>query len=130
MRATSSTSWARWATCALAPVLAIAIAIPVASANRTPRSLESCTAFDQSDKGEDKVEFTIHNTCTIPIDCAISWRVVCAPDSRKRRASHPSSTKLALLTSSSGSAEASASVCGDDGWVIDQIQWNCQPNKD
>lgn len=121
-------SRARWAACALAAAVAVSI-VPVAIADRG-KSLASCTAFDQADKGEDKVEFTISNTCTVPIDCSISWRVVCAPESKKRRAVHPGAAKLALIGASKQSAEASAEVCGDAGWTIDQIHWRCEPNKD
>jgi hypothetical protein len=119
-----ATRWARWATCALA----ITICVP-AFADRT-RSLSTCTAFDQTDKGDDKVAFTIRNACSIPVDCSVSWRVVCAPASNKRRASHPGKAKFAITDGGTQSAEASAAVCGDDAWTIDSVQWACQPNKD
>ncbi|MEO8701936.1 MAG: hypothetical protein ABI867_17965 [Kofleriaceae bacterium] len=118
-------TWARWATCALA----LSICIPVALAD-TKRSISSCTAFDQEDKGDDKVQFSIKNSCTVPVDCSISWRVVCAPTSKKRRAVHPSSVKLSLESSVTQTADASASVCGDDAFSIDSIQWSCLPNND
>lgn len=118
-------SWVRWATCALT----LSIVLP-AAAERRYRSLAACTSFDQADKGDDKVAFTIHNACSIPVDCSVSWRVVCAPDSKKRRASHPSATKLAILDGGSQSTEASAAICGDDAWTIDSVEWSCQPNKD
>ncbi|MDB4960774.1 MAG: hypothetical protein JWP01_773 [Myxococcales bacterium] len=121
-----ATTWARWATCALA----ISIAIPAATADRARRSLAECTAFDQIDKDEDTVQFTIHNTCTVPVDCSISWRLVCAPDSKKRKTSHAGSAKLALTDAGAGSAEVSAEVCGDDAWELRSIEWSCQPNKD
>lgn len=122
-----STTWARWATCALA----IMIAVPVATADRgSKKSLADCALFDQVDKDEDTVELQIHNTCTVPIDCSMSWRVVCAPDSKKRRSSHPGSSKLALTTAAMGAAQATATVCGDDAWAIDSISWSCEPNKD
>ncbi|MEO7736065.1 MAG: hypothetical protein ABIY55_34225 [Kofleriaceae bacterium] len=94
------------------------------------RSLAECTSFDQANAGDAKVAFTIHNTCTIPIDCAVSWRVVCAPDSKKRRTAHPSSAKFALTAGGGDTAEASAAACGDDGWTIDSVQWSCAPNKE
>jgi len=108
------------------------IVIPAATADRgsSKKSLSSCTSFDQLDKDEDTVEFTIHNTCSIPVDCTMSWRVVCAPDSKKRRATHPGSAKLSLTNSAMGSAQATASVCGDDAWAIDSVNWSCEPNKD
>jgi hypothetical protein len=121
-----SASWTRGAACALA----ISICVPVALADRGTKSISSCATFGQQDKGDDKVEFTIHNTCTIPVDCSISWRVVCAPESRKRRASHAGAAKMALPNGSMQTAEASAAICGNDGWSIDNIAWSCQPNND
>ena len=120
-----ATRWARWATCALA----ISICAP-ALADHAKRSLSTCTSFDQAEKGEDKVAFTIHNTCAIPIDCSVSWRVVCAPESKKRRAAHPETAKFAITDGGSESAEASAALCGNDGWTIDSVHWSCEPNKD
>ena len=118
--------WTRWATCALA----ITVVVPVAIADRKQKSLADCTSFVQEDKDDDKVSFKIQNTCTIPVDCAVGWRVVCAPTSNKRRSTHPGNTKLTLATGGSMAAEASAAVCGDDSYAIDQISWSCQPNKD
>jgi len=124
--------WVRWATCALAIPIVVAGVVPgvPAFADRPRRSLASCTSFDQTDKGEDRVAFTIRNACSIPVDCSVSWRVVCAPDTRKRRAAHPGSVKLSITEGTSQSAEASAAICGDDAWAIDSIAWTCLPNKD
>jgi hypothetical protein len=119
-------TWTRWATCALA----ISICVPVALADRGRKSVGECTSFGQEDKGDDKVQFTIHNSCTVPVDCAITWRVICAPESKKRRAAHAGAAKFALTNNSAQTAEASAAVCGDAGWSIDSISWSCQPNKD
>lgn len=130
-------SWTRWATCALA----ISICAPVALADgkktaggggspKPPRSVAACTAFDQADKGEDAVEFTVRSSCSIPLDCSISWRVVCAPQSKKRRAVHVGSARLALHDVNSRSAEGSAAMCGDDAWAIDSVRWSCKPNQD
>ncbi len=119
-----STKWARWATCALA----LSICVPALAEHN--KSLSDCTSFAQAEKGDTSLELTIQNKCTVPVDCTISWRVVCAPDSKKRRAVHPGASKLALVEGAASSAEASASVCGDDGWTIEAIEWSCQPNKD
>jgi hypothetical protein len=122
-----ASSMARWATCALA----LSILVPAAMADRgAKKSLADCTYFDQRDKGDDKVEMTIKNLCTVPVDCTMSWRVVCAPDSKKRRSVHPSSVKVSLDSGASDSKEASAAQCGDDAFAIDSIQWACQPNAD
>ena len=94
---------------------------------RPARSLADCTSFDQQDKGDAAVDLSIKNSCTIPIDCTVSWRVVCAPKS-KRRSEHAESQKLALVEGATSSAEASAAQCGDDAWSIDSIEWSCLPN--
>ena len=121
-----STRWARWAICALA----ISISVPAAFAKTAKKSLSDCTSFKQTDKDDTTVELAIHNSCKVPVDCKISWRVVCAPDSSKRRAVHAKSEKLTLNEGTGGSAEASAEICGDDAWTIESIQWGCEPNKD
>jgi len=122
-------SWVRGATCALAISIIVSAAVP-ALADRARRTLAACTSFDQVDRGEDRVAFTIHNGCSVPIDCAVSWRLICAPEAKKRRAAHPGAVKLAIADGASQSTEASAAICRDDGWVIDSVQWSCQPNKD
>lgn len=130
MRTVSSVRWAR---CARAFALAISIvptSVGPASADRARRSIAACASFDQVDRGDDRVAFTIRNACSIPVDCSVSWRVVCAPDAKKRRASHPGGARLAIPEGGSLSAEASAAICGDDAWVIDAVVWSCQPNKD
>ena len=123
-----SALWARWATCALA----ISIGIPAfpAFGGDKRKSLADCTSFDQADKGDDGVQFTIHNTCTIPVDCAITWNLVCAPDSHKRRAVHANTSKLSLTVGGAESADATTSTCGDAGWTIQDVQWSCQVAKD
>ena len=121
---------ARRARCASAWVLSICVAASPALADRTQRSLAACTRFEQVDKGDDGVAFTIRSTCSMPVDCALSWRVVCAPDSKKRRALHHGAAKFTITDGRSESAEASAAVCGDDAWAIDSVRWSCQPNKD
>lgn len=130
MRTVSSV---RWAACALAISIVPASAVPAsavpASADHLRRTIAACASFDQIDRGDDRVAFTIHNACSLPVDCAVSWRVVCAPDAKKRRASHLGSAKLAIPEGASQSAEASAAICGDDAWVIDSVVWSCQPNK-
>lgn len=114
-----------WATCALA----MFIASPALAQPRA-RSVASCAAFDQSNKDENKVAFAIHNACTIPLDCSVSWRLVCAPESKARRASHPGRATFSLAAGARDAAEASAATCGDDGWTLDSVQWSCQPSKD
>jgi hypothetical protein len=119
-------TWTRVLACALA----LSICVPVALADRGTKSIASCATFGQQDKGDDKVELSINNACGIPVDCSITWRVVCAPESRKRRAVHAGLAKMALPDGATQTAEASAAICGHDGWSIDSIAWTCQPSRD
>jgi hypothetical protein len=115
----------RWATCAL--ILTIGTA---ALAEDHKKSLADCTSFDQVEKAEDTVSMTVKNSCSIPVDCTMSWRVVCAPDSKKRRSVHLGDAKFSLTPSGEQSKDASAAICGDDAWTIDRVEWSCTPNKD
>jgi hypothetical protein len=120
-----SRTWTRWAICALA----ITVCVPVVASARGGKSVAHCTSFDQQDKGDDAVQFTIASTCSMPLKCSISWRVVCAPGVKKRRAVHPTARTF-TLDKSSDTSEASAAVCGDDAWSIEGVQWNCEPDND
>lgn len=120
-----STRWARWATFALA----ISICVP-ALAKSARKSVADCTSFQQTEKDEATLSIALHNSCSMPVDCKVTWRVVCAPDAPKRRASHAKSSKFTLKEGGDNTVEASAAMCGDDSFTLDQVQWGCEPNKD
>jgi hypothetical protein len=119
-------TWARWATCALA----LSICMPALAGSHAKKSLADCTTFTQKEKGDDAFEMSVHNSCKAQVDCSISWKVVCAPESAKRRAVHPKSSTFTLLEGTEQTAEASAAVCGDEAWTIESVQWGCEPSKD
>jgi hypothetical protein len=66
----------------------------------------------------------------MPVDCTITWRVTCAPESKKRRATHAHREHFSLATGTERSTQASAAECGDDAFSLDQLEWSCEPNKD
>jgi len=120
-----STTVARWATCALA------LGIFISSAAASKKSIAECTSFDQVDKDEDSVQFTVKNACSIPVDCSLSWEVVCAPKSKTRRVVHADSAKLSLAADRGvQTKDVSASVCGDDSWTISGVSWSCAASND
>jgi hypothetical protein len=123
-----SMTGARWATCALAAMMFVTACAPASAGGK--KSLDDCTSFEQVETSEEAMSLTIKSTCSIPIDCNVSWRVVCAPESKKRRSTHRSAAKMQFPTVDTKSAQASAAVCGDDPWVLDSIHWACEPNKD
>lgn len=121
-------SWARWAACAL--VLAV-VAQPALADKRKKKvkartSIAACTSFEQVDRVDDSVDLVIANSCEIPVACSVSWTVTCAPDS-KRTHRHQHGQAFDLASTASQTANASAATCGNDGWVIDDVTWSCQP---
>ncbi len=96
---------------------------------RDKGSITACTSFTQRDASDDAVEFTVANACTMPIECTITWAVVCAPDT-KRKSRKQEGAAFTLATSESRVTTASAARCGDDGWSIDDVSWQCAPSRD
>jgi hypothetical protein len=129
---------ARWATLALALTIAVpAIADVGTSDTASPdgkkkkRSISECTSFDQRDRDtEDGVDFTINNSCTVPVACSMRWTVTCAPQSKKRRSRKSDSHAFQLAADAGIKLTASAERCGDDGWSVDDISWSCNPSED
>jgi len=121
-----STRWARWATFALA----ISICVPALAKSATRKSVADCTSFTQNEKDETTLSIELHNSCSMPVDCKVSWRVVCAPDAPKRRATHDKQSKFTLKEGTETTLEASAALCGDDSFTLDHVTWGCEPNKD
>ncbi|MEZ4360693.1 MAG: hypothetical protein R3B48_10960 [Kofleriaceae bacterium] len=97
---------------------------------RARQSVSRCASFDQVDKDEVSLELTVRNGCTMPLDCRVSWRLVCAPEAKKRRTITPSSVNFTVQSSAARATEISAAACGDDAWVIRDVSWRCEPNQD
>lgn len=117
------------ALCALAATAASFSTPAIADTVRTKRSLARCTAYDQRE-GEASLDITIKNSCTMPIDCTISWQLVCAPESKKRKKVSSESTSFTISTDASQLTAASAASCGDDSWLIKGVNWRCEASKE
>jgi hypothetical protein len=124
-----TTARARWATLALA--LTLALPTQLAAADGKKKSVDECTSFDQQDRDDDDgVDFTIHNSCSMPVACSIRWTLTCAPESKKRRSRKTDSHAFQLDAANGITLAASTAKCGDDGWSIDDISWACAPARD
>jgi hypothetical protein len=111
-------------------ILTASWSTPAAADASKRRTIANCTSFDQHAKDETSLELTVQNKCTMPIDCTVSWRLVCAPESKKRRKVTPSSIAFTLATDTTHTSEANAAECGDDSWEIQAVSWRCEPNKE
>lgn len=116
------------ALCALAVTTFTSIS-PATADDVRKRSLARCTSFDQRET-ETALELTIKNSCTMPIDCTVSWQLVCAPESKKRRKITPAQMAFTLSSDAVQSTAASAEACGDDSWVIKNVLWRCEASKE
>lgn len=121
---------ARWALCALALAF---LASPAVADNKKKKtrvkqrtSVAACTSFEQLDREDDSVDLVIANACEVQVACSVSWTVTCAPGTKRaRRTQHGEAFTLA--TAQTQTQNASAAVCGNDGWAIDDVVWSCNP---
>ena len=90
---------------------------------RRDRVITSCPRFHQARVGNEGLRFELENNCGFPVACTLTWAVHCrgVAESPGER-----SAELDLAVGTRGSAFASGSACGADGWDIDGIRWNCQ----
>ena len=121
---------ARWASCALALVSLTAPAVADKSVHKSKGSIAECASFDQKDSGDTSVDFTVTNSCTIKVECSVTWSLTCAPDSPKHRSRKQQGASFNLETTEAKTTTASADSCGDAGWSIDDVNWSCAPSKD
>ncbi len=122
---------ARWAGCALA-ITAVCASMSARADKHVKKakgSVADCASFDQKDSGDDAVDFTITNSCTIDVECSVTWSLTCAPDAPKRRSKKFEGASFTLASTEARTTTASASRCGDDGWSIDDVSWSCAPAK-
>lgn len=97
------------------------------------RSVAECTSFEQRDReAGDGVDLTVSNACGVAVSCSIAWTLTCAPESKKHRVSTRSRLVFALEGSGTPAqtVSASAASCGDAGWQLANIVWQCAPKKE
>ena len=120
----------------LAVVLPALIAATFASgdlAARGPRSLKpppklvesvrACMKFRQQRLAEDKgLRMELRNCCHGPVKCSVSWQVRCGRGGQ----ADSKSADLEIAAGSTESAYGYGTECGNDGWRISDVKWNCE----
>jgi hypothetical protein len=89
-------------------------------------SVMACMKYRQQKLVEDGgLRMELRNCCHGPVKCAISWQVRCQqggkPDAK--------SVDLEIPAGSTESAYGYGTECGNDGWQISSIRWNCETVK-
>lgn len=64
----------------------------------------------------------LRNCCRGPVKCAISWEVRCGRDGKP----DARSADLEIEAGRTESAFGYGTECGNDGWRISGVKWNCE----
>jgi hypothetical protein len=85
-------------------------------------SVMACMKYRQQRLVEDGgLRMELRNCCHGPVKCAISWQVRCEggkPDAK--------SADLEIAAGSTESAFGYGTECGNQGWQIMGVRWNCE----
>jgi len=86
-------------------------------------SVNACMKYRQQKLVEDGgLRMELRNCCHGPVKCAISWEVRCGrggkPEAR--------SADLEISAGTTESAFGYGTECGNDGWQISGVRWNCE----
>lgn len=90
-------------------------------------SVTQCMSYNETPNPSGGLDLTIQNNCGFSAKCKLAWKVVCAPQSTKRRKLHSHLVMFDLEPGQSQSRHANASACGDDSWQLSAITWSCTP---
>lgn len=84
-----------------------------------------CVTYSQRVKKQG-MQFVLKNRCKkVEMQCSVSWKLRCDGDKKPR----PSSSRFTLMPTSTEVVDASAAVCGTNGWRIRDVRWNCQEDS-
>ena len=96
---------------------------PAKAPTKKLESVMACMKYRQQKLVEDGgLRMELRNCCHGPVKCAISWEVRCG------RAGKPEAqaADLEIAAGSTESAFGYGTGCGNDGWRISGVRWNCE----
>lgn len=64
----------------------------------------------------------LRNCCHGPVKCSIQWQVRCSHAGQ----ADAKSADLEIAAGSTESAFGYGTECGNDGWQISGVKWNCE----
>jgi len=90
------------------------------SANSVDAPTASCVRYRQKMKPRG-IKLILKSRCKGSMECTVSWQLKCGGEAKAR----PSSSVFTLLPKATEIVDASANACGDGGWEIRNVRWNC-----
>ena len=115
----------------LAALIGCAVAIGATTSVAKPPKTKKvrCVKYTQK-KGVDEqsVDVGLRNRCRFAVSCTVEWTVSCEDDDDKT----PVRRQSRFVEHDRGDSEivsASAAICGDGSWAVDDIRWNCEPDR-
>jgi hypothetical protein len=86
-------------------------------------AVNACMKYREQKLVEDGgLRMELRNCCHGPVKCSVSWQVRCG----RNGPSDPRSADLQIAAGATESAYGYATECGDAGWRILGVRWNCE----
>lgn len=94
---------------------------------KAKKRVARCVRYNQVLGGDKQsVDISLRNRCRVPMTCSVEWKITC--DADEADAEPRDFAKVVELGKGMReSVNASAAACGDDGWAVDDIKWDCEP---
>lgn len=96
------------------------------SAKVPSKRIARCVKYSQKRGSDDQsVDVGLRNRCRYDVSCTVEWTVSCEDDEADAPARHQARS-VDLDRGAREIINASAAVCGDGSWAVDDIRWTCE----
>jgi hypothetical protein len=105
---------------------AMAIGASSTAAKPTKQKIARCVKYSQA-RGADEqsVDVGLRNRCRFDVACTVEWKISC--DGDDAGTVREQARNVSLDRGAREIITASATVCGDESWAVDDIRWTCEP---
>lgn len=86
--------------------------------------LSRCVKYSQ-EIGEADMTLALTNRCKQALECTMTWSLQCHKDDDEVEATERGET-FDIARGKRYTVTASASLCGEDGWSIEDVSWTCR----
>lgn len=86
--------------------------------------LSRCVKYSQ-EIGEADMTLVLKNRCKQALECTMTWALQCHKEDDATETTERGET-FDIARGQDHTVIASASLCGDDGWSIQDVRWSCR----